>query len=133
MVTVRDAYDDDWRESDVPDGEAGDRWDDGPACSLELVRRPRFAFEVLAAPESFEVAQTIADRLRAGSPVLVDLRGCSARLSGRLADFCSGLAYALEGTLQPIGREVILLTPSHVDVSGDEASAVREPGFYNRS
>ena len=67
------------------------------------------------------------------SPVLVDLRGCSAQLSGRLTDFCSGLAYALEGTLQPIGREVILLTPRHVDVSGDEASAVREPGFYNRS
>jgi cell division inhibitor SepF len=133
MVTARDAYDDDWHEDDVPDGEAGDRWDDGPARPLELVRRPRFAFEVVAAPEGFEVAQTIADRLRGGSPVLVDLRGCSAQLSGRLADFCSGLAYALEGTLQPIGREVILLTPCHVDVSGDEASAVREPGFYNRS
>ena len=79
------------------------------------------------------MAQTIADRLRAGTPVLVDLRGCDGQLSGRLTDFCSGLAYALEGTLQHVGREVILLAPSHVDVSGDEASAVREPGFYNRS
>jgi FtsZ-interacting cell division protein YlmF len=132
MVTTRDAYDD-WYEDDEPYGEPVDRWDDGPARPLELVRRPRFAFEVVAAPESFEVAQTIADRLRGGSPVLVDLRGCRAQLSGRLADFCSGLAYALEGTLQPLGRDVILLTPSHVDISGDEASAVREPGFYNRS
>ena len=128
MVTSRDAYDD-WYEDDEP----GDRWDDGPARPLELVRRPRFAFEVVAAPESFDVAQTIADRLRGGSPVLVDLHGCSAQLSGRLTDFCSGLAYALEGALQCIGEDVILLVPSHVDVSGDEASAVREPGFYNRS
>jgi cell division inhibitor SepF len=132
MVTERDAYDD-WYEDDEPCGEAGDRRGDGPARPLELVRRPRFAFEVVAAPESFEVAQAIADRLRGGSPVLVDLRGCDAQLSGRLTDFCSGLVYALEGALQPVGPEVILLTPSHVDVSGDEASAVREPGFYNRS
>ncbi len=132
MVTSRDAYDD-WYEDDEPYGEAGDRWDDGPARPLELVRRPRFAIEVVAAPESFEAAQTIADRLRGGSPVLVDLRGCDAQLSGRLTDFCSGLAYALEAALQHIGAEVILLTPSHVDVSGDEASAIRGPGFYNRS
>ena len=131
-MTARDAYDD-WYEDDEPYGEAGERWDDGPARPLELVRRPRFAFEVVAAPEGFEVAQTIADRLRDGSPVLVDLRGCDAQLSGRLTDFCSGLVYALEGTLQHIGEEVILLAPSHVDLSGDEASAVREPGFYNRS
>ena len=132
MVTSRDAYDDRY-EDEERHGEAGDRWDDGPARPFELVRRPRVAFDVVTTPESFEVAQTIADRLRGGTPVLVDLRGCSAQLSGRLMDFCSGLAYALEGTLQHIGREVILLAPSHVDVSGDEASAVREPGFYNRS
>ncbi len=80
MVTSRDAYDD-WYEDDEH-GEAGDRWDDGPARPLELVRRPRFAFEVVAAPESFEVAQTIADRLRGGSPVLVDLRGCERAALG---------------------------------------------------
>ena len=77
------------------------------------------------------MAQDIADRLRAGTPVLVDLRGCDPQLTGRLTDFCSGLVYALEGTLQHVGREVLLLAPDHVDVSGDEASAVREPGFYN--
>ena len=87
----------------------------------------------MVAPEGFEAAQTIADRLRAGAPVLVDLRGCDRQLAGRLTDFCSGLVYALEGTLQLVGREVLLLAPGHVDVSGDEASAVREPGFYNRS
>jgi hypothetical protein len=132
MVTARDAYDD-WYEDDEPYGEAGERrYESSPSRPLELVRRTRLAFELIA-PESFEEAQTIADRLRAGAPVLVDLRPCDPRLAGRLLDFCSGLVYAVEGTLQHVGREVLLLTPSHVVVSGDEASAVREPGFYNRS
>ena len=87
----------------------------------------------MVAPDGFEAAQTIADRLRAGVPVLVDFRGADRDLTGRVTDFCSGLVYAVEGTLQLVGRDVLLLAPGYVDVSGDAASAVREPGFYNRS
>ncbi len=132
MVSARDAHDD-WYEDDEPYGDAGAERDQAPAQRpLSLVGRSRLAFEMVA-PDSFEVAQTIADRLRAGTPVLVDLHGVDRDLAGRLTDFCSGLVYAVEGTLQHVGREVLLLAPSHVDVSGDVASAVREPGFYNRS
>jgi cell division inhibitor SepF len=131
MVTARDTHDD-WYEDDEPYGEVeGGRREYSPR-PLALVRSARLAFELIA-PEDFEVAQTIADRLRAGAPVLIDFHACDPRLAGRLMDFCSGLVYALEGTLQHVGRDLLLLAPDHVDVSGDEASAVREPGFYNRS
>ncbi len=130
MVSARDAYDD-WYD-DEPYGGAGDEWDRSPVRPLALVGRPRLAFQ-LVKPDGFEMAQTIADCLRAGAPVLVDFRGVDRELVGRLMDFCSGLAYAVEASLQHIGREVLLLAPSHVDVSGDAASGVREPGFYNRS
>ena len=133
MVSARDAYDDDWYDDDEPYGDAGAGWDRAPAeRPLALVGRSRLAFEVVA-PDSFEVAQTVADRLRAGVPVLIDLHGVDRDLAGRLTDFCSGLVYAVEGTLQHVGREVLLLAPSDVDISGDAASAVRKPGFYNRS
>ena len=132
MVSAHDA-DDDWYEDDEPYGDAGAEWDRQPAPRpLSLVGRSRLAFEVVA-PDDFEVAQTIADRLRAGVPVLVDFGGVDRDLTGRLTDFCSGLVYAVEGTLQLVGREVLLLAPGDVDISGDAASAVREPGFYNRS
>ena len=131
MVTARDAHDD-WYEDDEPYGDVDERGHGSSPRPLELVRPARLAFESIA-PESFEVAQTIADRLRAGVPVLVDFGGCDEQLTGRLVDFCSGLVYALEGTLQHVGREVVLLAPDHVDISGDAAAAVREPGFYNRS
>ena len=131
MVTARDAYNDrygDDERSERPE----DDWAPGPSRRLDLVRRPELSVQ-LVAPESFEDAKTVADRLRAGAPVLVDLRGVDRELAGRLTDFGSGLVYALGGTVQYVGREVLLLTPSNVDLSGDEASAVREPGFYNRS
>ena len=132
MVSARDAHDD-WYEDDEPYGDAGAERDRAPAPRpLALVGRARLAFE-LVTPDSFEAAQTIADRLRAGAPVLVDFHGVDRDLAGRLTDFCSGLVYAVEGTLQHVGREVLLLAPSHVDIFGDAASAVREPGFYNRS
>ena len=101
------------------------------ARSLELVRAPFVKFSV-SSPDSFEVAQEIADHLRAGEPVLVDLGACDRQLTGRLIDFCSGLVYALDGGFQQVGTDVLLLTPRVFDVSGDEASAVRTPGFYNR-
>ena len=117
MVSARDVYDD-WYEDEAP-------------LPLSVVRRPDLAFELIA-PQDFDDAQRIADRLRAGAPVLVDFRECDRDLRGRLTDFASGLIYALEGSLQYVGGDVMMLTPDRVDVSGDDASAVREPGFHNR-
>jgi cell division inhibitor SepF len=131
MVSARDAYDD-WYDDDEPYADAEPRWRDDPAPRpLALVRPAELAFEVVR-PEDFEAAQRVADRLRAGVSVLVDLQGCDRALAGRLTDFASGLVYALGGTLQHVGGTVLLLTPSHMAVSGDELSDVRAPGFYNR-
>jgi len=132
MTATRDAYDE-WYEDDEREAAAeGGRPAGSAPRPLGLARPAPLAFE-LVAPESFAVAQTIADRLRAGAPVVIDFSDVDRDLAGRLTDFASGLVYALGGSLQHVGREALLLTPSHVDVSGDEASAVREPGFYNRS
>jgi len=131
MVTARDAYDDRYEDDERSQGPEDD-WPPRPSRRLDLVRRSELSFQLIA-PEKYEDAQMIADRLRAGAPVVIDFRGVDRELAGRLTDFASGLVYALEGTLQYVGRGVLLLTPSNVDLSGDEASAVREPGFFNRS
>lgn len=131
MVSTRDAYDD-WYEDDEPYADAEPRWrEDSAPRRLSVVRPAPLAFE-LVKPTDFEVAQRIADRLRDGASVLIDFAGCDRDLVGRLTDFASGLAYALEGSLQHVGREVVMLTPGDLTVSGDEESDVRSPGFYNR-
>ena len=119
----------DWHE-DI-DAAYDRRYDKASEGGLELVRPKAVRVEVIS-PDDFAAAQVIADRLRADALVLVDLRGCTPDLSGRLIDFCSGLVYACEGGLQYVAGGVLLLTPSHVDVSGDEAAGVRPPGFFNR-
>jgi hypothetical protein len=131
MVSARDAYDDRYEE-DEPYGDAGaDRYASRAPRALSLVRPADLAFELIR-PEGFEAAQRVADRLRDGASVLVDLADCDGALAGRLTDFASGLVYALGGSLQHVGDDVLLLTPSHMAVSGDELSDVRAPGFYNR-
>jgi cell division inhibitor SepF len=131
MVAASDAYDD-WYRDEEPYGDAGTAWHEAPAPRpLSLAGRPRLSFE-LVTPTGFDAAQTIADSLCGGAPVLVDLHGVDRTLAGRLTDFCSGLVYAVDGGLQHVGRDVLLLAPGTMDVSGDEVSMVREPGFYNR-
>ena len=130
MGRADDAYE--WYE----DEDAADAWrrhdETMGARPLALVR-PAPARVQVVTPDDFEAAQAIADHLRREHLVLVDLRGCNDDLTGRLTDFCSGLVYALEASLQHVADDVLLLAPRHVDVSGDEASDVRPPGFYNRS
>ena len=65
---------------------------------LAVVRPPRVEFSLLT-PQDFDDAQQIADRLRAGTPVIVDMGSCGRDLSTRLTDFCAGLTYALDGRL----------------------------------
>jgi len=98
---------------------------------LDLVRAPDVHVE-LVTPHEFGDAQTIADRVRRDDLVLVDLRECGPGLAARLTDFCAGLAYAVDGGLQLVADGVLMVTPGHIDVSGDESTGIREPGFFNR-
>jgi cell division inhibitor SepF len=96
---------------------------------LHLVTPPQVRFAVQA-PCSFDEAQSIADEFRRNSCVSVDLQGCEPRLAKRLIDFCSGLAYALDGSLLFVERDVLLLAPHHVELA-DGTRGTRS-GFYNQ-
>jgi cell division inhibitor SepF len=101
------------------------------ARPLALVRPSRLVFS-LVTPQDFAAAQQIADHLRAGNPVVVDLQDCSRELSERLVDFCSGLAYALEGRVQSIGDALVLLVPNTVALSSEAVGGLQERPFYNQ-
>jgi cell division inhibitor SepF len=98
---------------------------------LAIVRPSRLEF-ALVTPKDFDNAQEIAKRLRAATPVIVDLQGCGPDLSKRLTDFCSGLTYALEGELQFIGESVLLLAPHGVELSSESPGGLHERRFFNQ-
>lgn len=105
---------------------------DQPARPLALVRPPRTEF-ALVAPQDFEAAQRVADLLKGGSPVVVDLQLCDRELRKRLIDFCSGLIYAVDARLQFVGETTVLLAPDNVDPSTDEPGALQERAFFNQA
>ncbi len=88
----------------------------------------------LVLPRSFNDAQQIADKFKAGIPVILNLQGCDAELSKRLIDFTSGLTYAMDGGMQRVADKVFLLTPRNVEVSAEERARLLERGgFFNQA
>ncbi len=84
-------------------------------------------------PRTFNDAQKVADALKQGMPVIVNLQQTDGDLSKRLIDFASGLTYGLDGQMQRIADRVFLLTPADVEVSAEERAALAEGGFFNQS
>jgi cell division inhibitor SepF len=87
----------------------------------------------LVVPRSFNDAQSIADKFKEATPVIVNLQGTDAELSKRLIDFSSGLTYALSGSMQRVADKVFLLTPRNVEVSAEERARLIDRGFFNQS
>ncbi len=125
----------DWSEPEAP----GDR---GRTAVLRPPRNARPQLEAVASanvkvhlvvPRSFNDAQSIADRFKDATPVILNLQSADTELSKRLIDFSSGLTYALNGGMQRIADKVFLLTPQNVDVSAEERARLVERGFYNQS
>ena len=84
----------------------------------------------VVAPARFADAQEIGDRLKDDQPVIVNLQVVDRDLARRMIDFCSGLAYALSGSMEKVADQVFLLTPSDVEVSPEERQRLQERGLF---
>jgi cell division inhibitor SepF len=82
------------------------------------------------APGKFADAQEIGDRYKSGQPVIVNLQAADRELARRMIDFCSGVTYALGGSMDKVADQVFLLTPSNVEVSAEEKRRLQERGLY---
>jgi len=78
-------------------------------------------------------AQTLADHIRAGRPVVLDLRDTEAAMVRRLVDFSSGLSYALDGRMVKVAKGVILVTPHGATIDIDERRRLAALGLYDAS
>lgn len=68
-------------------------------------------------PRSYAEAQSIADKFKAGQPVIMNLLGTDPELCKKLLDFAAGLTYGLDGGIQRVSDKVYMLSPRNVDVS----------------
>lgn len=84
-------------------------------------------------PNSFEDSQIIGDKFKNDIPVIVNLQNESSEVAKRIIDFCSGLTYALNGSIEKVADKVFLVTPSNVEVTSAEKEILREKGLYEDS
>ena len=82
-------------------------------------------------PRSFGEAQTIGDKIKNGTPVIMNLTSSDAELSKRLLDFAAGLSYGLDGGLQKVSEKVFMLTPANVDVSAEDRRRLKDKGLFS--
>ena len=84
----------------------------------------------LIQPRSHTEATRIADKLKEGCIVLLDISNLTKEQALRLVDFLSGVAYVLGGEMIKTNPNTIVVSPSGVDVSGfiaEEAAPASAP------
>jgi len=121
----------------VDHAEAGVLVTGGRATSRAPVgeRRPAFVDDETSIIEARTLsdAQTLADHIREGRPVVLDLRETETAMVRRLVDFSSGLTYALDGRMVKIATGVILVTPEGTTVGVEERRRLASLGLYDAS
>ena len=73
---------------------------------------------VLFEPRSFEEVDEVARRIKENRAVVVNLHKLTREYAQRTIDFLTGVTFALDGTIQKIGTNVILCAPQSMGVHG---------------
>ena len=70
-------------------------------------------------PQEFNEAQVVADFLKDGKTIVINMEGIEIYAAQRIIDFISGSCYALNGTLQAISSNIFIAAPEAIEVAGD--------------
>jgi len=79
---------------------------------------------------NFSDAQALADAIRAGRAVVLDLRSTEPEMVRRIVDFASGLTYALDGKMSKTSQGVILVTPAGLVLDVPEQERLARLGLF---
>jgi cell division inhibitor SepF len=100
------------------------------ATSVIRPIRPEGPKVHLAIPTKFADVKEIADHMKGGRPVIVNIEGLDKEVYRRIIDFCSGLTYALGGKVKKVAEQVYLLTPSKVELADEEMERISERAIF---
>lgn len=74
---------------------------------------------ILFEPRTFEESEEVARHLKERKAAVVNLHRLPSNFAQRTIDFLTGVVFALDGSIQKIGHNVILCTPKSIGVSGE--------------
>ena len=104
------------------------------APSSEVVRKPApppgattfgaLRMQLLR-PTDFTDAPKIADCLKAGQAVVLNLENMEEKDARRMIDYVAGVLYAVDGKIERPAQRTFLLTPRGVSVASEEVAQLR--------
>lgn len=85
-------------------------------------------------PRSYNDAKVIGESFRDGIPVIMNVTDMGEADAKRLVDFSAGLVFGLHGSIERVTNKVFLLSPSYIEVLGDDKKASEsQTSFFNQS
>src|SRR4029453_15532965 len=85
-------------------------------------------------PRSYNDAKIIGESFRDGIPVIMNVTDMGEADAKRLVDFSAGLVFGLHGSIERVTNKVFLLSPSYVEVIGDDKKpSETQATFFNQS
>ena len=117
-------------ETRAPSGSVNPLRRPTPALRLDTARRTHIT--VRRAVQSFDDARRAADGLKEGLQQIINLEQTAPDMAERIIDFLNGSTYAIDGSVEKIGEQVYLFTPSTVliDVE-DKPAPVGRTSFFD--
>jgi cell division inhibitor SepF len=79
----------------------------------------------LLRPADFSEATRVADCLKAGQAVVLNLENMEERDARRLLDYVAGVLYAVDGKIERPAQKTFLLTPRGVSVASETVEQLR--------
>ena len=81
---------------------------------------------IIREPKDYSDAQNIADCLKEGLPVFVNLQRLDKGQGRRVIDFLSGTIYALDGDIKRVGNDLFLCTPNSIETDGSVTESSKD-------
>ena len=79
-------------------------------------------------PRSYNDAKIIGESFRDGIPVIMNVTDMGEAEAKRLVDFSAGLVFGLHGSIERVTNKVFLLSPSSVEVLGEDRKSSEPAG-----
>ena len=97
---------------------------------LEMYNRGTGGSEVVIRhPMDVSEAAKVCDFIREDKVCVVDLTGMDRGMAQRIADFLGGACYAINGCIQRISKDIFIIAPEGVRISGDVKDELEKDGY----
>jgi len=82
-------------------------------------------------PESYTEVKEIADKIKNGKAIIINLENLEVDTARRFVDFISGAVYALNGRVIKAGKGVFVFTPGSISIEGKDLSEAVKDNFLD--